>query len=414
MKKIIRNSLLFFPVTMLGALPAMAAQTPLESLGKKLYFDRSMSSPSNQSCAVCHEGSSGFVSPFPGINKEGAVVPGAVKQRFGNRRPPTAAYAGDSPIFDYVYDQESGEWMFAGGMFWDGRATGWVTGDPLADQAMGPFLNPVEQNLSSQEAACMIVAQANYAYLYQEAFGKPIMCNIYDDDGNLTAYKDFARAIAAFERSEEVSPFDSKFDFVMAGMAEFTPLEAQGWELFNGDRAMCSACHPAPLFTDFTYDNLGVPRNPANPFYEMDMVYVDGQPINPEGADWVDPGLAGFLATLPAGWFAERGLDKEAAVAESYGKHKVPTLRNVDKRPGPGFTKAFMHNGVFKSLPEVVEFYNQRDAMIAAGTLEPEVWENMNEDELGNLGLSAAEEAALVAFMQTLSDGYRPPRPGQK
>lgn len=410
MTRIGLRSLVLTALAVLIALPAAAALTPMEQFGKELYFDRSLSSPSNQSCAVCHDDLAGFSGPAPGINKAGAVYPGAVHQRFGNRRPPTASYAGDSPVFYYDADEE----LFIGGMFWDGRATGWVTGDPLADQAMGPYLNPVEQNLPSEEAACMIVARSKYVPMYQDLFGTPLDCTTYDGDGHLVAYKNFAIAVAAFERSEEVSPFNSKFDYVEAGMAEFTAEEALGWELFNGEKAMCSACHPEPFFTDFTYDNLGVPKNPDNPFYVMDKVFVDGMPINPEGADWVDPGLAGFLNTLPEEWFTERGLVKDDAVAESYGKHKVPTLRNVDKRPGAGFAKSYMHNGALKSLEEVVNFYNMRDAMIAAGTLEPEVWDNMNDDELGDLGLTAAEEAALVAFMKTLSDGYRPPKPSKK
>ncbi|MGE4344865.1 MAG: cytochrome-c peroxidase [Geoalkalibacter sp.] len=386
----------------LVALPAAAQLTPKETLGKALYFDRALSSPSNMSCAVCHEERAGFTGSNPGINKKGAVYPGAVHQRFGNRRPPTASSAGDSPVFHY--DAEEG--LFIGGMFWDGRATGWVTGDPLADQAMGPYLNPVEQNLPSEEAACVVVAESVYAGLYEEVFG-PIDCSDYDDDGHLKAYKNFAVAVAAFERSEEVSPYDSKFDYVMAGEAEFSPQEALGWDLFNG-KAMCSACHPAPLFTDFTYDNLGVPRNPDNPFYDMDQVFVDGAPINDLGETWVDPGLAGFLSSLPEDWFEVYGLEKSAAVDENYGKHKVPTLRNVDKRPGRGFAKAYMHNGSLKSLEEVVAFYNNRETMIAEGSIVPEVMANMNVDELGDLGLTEEEEAALVAFMKTLSDGYQP------
>lgn len=408
MKNIISKTLVLVAFSVLVALPA-AAQSDMATFGKKLYFDRSLSSPSNQSCAVCHEGRSGFTGPVPGINKAGSVYPGAVHKRFGNRRPPSASYAGESPVFHYDEEEE----LFVGGMFWDGRATGWITGDPLADQAMGPFLNPVEQNLSSEQEACMIVARSKYAYLYEEVFLMPIDCGDYDTDEHLKAYKNFAIAIAAFERSDEVSPYDSKFDYVEAEMAYFTPEEAWGWELFNG-KAMCSACHPAPEFTDFTYDNLGVPKNPANPFYEMDKFYVNGKPINPDGAAWVDPGLAGFLGKLPDIWFADIGLEKDEAVAESYGKHKVPTLRNVDKRPGPGFAKSYMHNGSLKSLEEVVEFYNKRDAMIADGTVVPEVWSNINDDELGNLDLSPEEEAAIVAFMKTLSDGYKPPKPSKK
>jgi cytochrome c peroxidase len=88
---------------------------------------------------------------------------------------------------------------------------------------------------------------------------------------------------------------------------------------------------------------------------------------------------------------------------ENMGKFKVPTLRNVDKRPGNSFKKAYGHNGVFKSLKEVVHFYNTRDVKDWA---EPEVAENINEDELGNLGLTDKEEDAIIAFMKTLSDGY--------
>jgi cytochrome c peroxidase len=182
----------------------------------------------------------------------------------------------------------------------------------------------------------------------------------------------------------------------LAGEVELTDKEAWGMELFNG-KAQCSACHPAPLFTDFTYDNLGVPKNPENPFYDMDQVFLDdGSPINPLGANWIDQGLGGFLETRPE-W--------ASMAEENYGKHKVPTLRNVAKANGDDFPKAYMHNGVFKSLKEVVHFYNTRDV---ESWPPPEVPENVNEDELGNLGLSQKEEIAIVAFMETLSDGYVP------
>jgi cytochrome c peroxidase len=169
-------------------------------------------------------------------------------------------------------------------------------------------------------------------------------------------------------------------------------------KLFNG-KAMCSACHVSepgpngepPLFTDFTYDNLGVPRNPGNPFYSAP------HSINPDGAEWVDPGLAGFLAN--AGF-------PEKVWAGEVGKHKVPTLRNVDKRPYPEFVKAYGHNGFFKSLEEITHFYNTRDVEPWPA---PEVPVNVNADELGNLGLTAGEEADLVAFMKTLTDGYELP-----
>jgi cytochrome c peroxidase len=389
-------------VSFLIALPAVAELTPMEELGKALYFDKSLSNPPNMACAECHGEIVGFTGPNPGINMLEAVYPGAVHKRTGNRKPPTAAYGGESPEFYY----DSGEGVFVGGMFWDGRATGWVTGDPLADQAMGPFLNPVEQNLSSDEDVCLKVADSRYADLYVDAYGVAIDCATRDSDGILYSYKNFALAIAEFERSSEVSAFTSKFDYVMVGEANFTEQEAWGQELFNG-KAQCHLCHPGGvggLFTDFTYDNLGVPRNPDNPFYNMDEVFVDGEPINPDGDEWIDPGLGGFLETLPESYFAGLGINKAEAVSTNKGKHKVPTLRNVDKRPGKGYVKAFMHNGVFKSLEEVVKFYDERDTL----PVEPEVAENVNAAELGALELDDDEEAALVAFLKTLTDGYNP------
>lgn len=365
---------------------------PLESLGKKIFFDRGLSSPPGQACAACHAPQVGFTGPKPGINKRLAVYPGAIHRRFGNRKPPAAAYAGDSPPFSL--DPATG--LFSGGMFWDGRATGEVTGDPLADQAMGPFLNPVEQNMADMAAVCEEIAASSYAGLFEQVWGDGALdCGAA---GVEETYRNIARSIAAYERSAEVNPFSSKFDAYLEGKVRLSREEEWGMELFNG-KAQCAACHPAPLFTDFTYDNLGVPRNPDNPFYRMDSVYLDdGTPINPLGEDWVDPGLGGFLATRP---------EYAALAAGNLGKHKVPTLRNVALAPGRGFTKAYMHNGVFKSLEEVVHFYNTRDV---AAWPPPEVAENVNVDELGDLGLTAREEKALVAFLATLSDGYTAPK----
>jgi cytochrome c peroxidase len=385
-------------MVMLGTASAQEL-TPKEMLGKELFFDK-ISSPDSMSCAACHAPRTGFTGPIPGINKTGAVYRGAVPQRFGNRKPPSAAYATLSPVF--YYDDIEG--LFIGGNFWDGRATGENLGNPAADQALGPFLNPVEHNNPSKQAVLKQIAESKYADLWEMVWGEPISYETQEEiEKN---YNRVGLAIAGYEDSSEVNQFSSKFDLYEAGMVDLTEQEALGMALFNGNKAMCSACHPAPLFTDFTYDNLGVPKNPENPFYKMDQVYLsDGEPINPLGADWIDMGLGGFLATLPGDYFTNLGLDKATTVAENTGKHKVPTLRNVDKRPGLNFTKAYTHNGVFKSLEEVVHFYNTRDVAVWP---EPEVAENVNIDELGDLGLTPEEEAAIVAFMKTLSDGYNP------
>jgi cytochrome c peroxidase len=381
--------------------------SPIEQLGKNIYFDK-ISSPGGMSCADCHSSEVGFTGPDSELNTKGSVYSGANPKRFGNRKPPSAAYATFSPV---LHLEEDG--IFEGGNFWDGRATGEhyklnpdasviTMGLPTAEQAIGPFLNPVEQNNPSKEAVLKKIADSKYASLWQEVWKEPISWGTETDiDKN---YDRIGLAIAAYEGSGEVNSFSSKYDAYLLGEAELTEQEEWGHRLFEG-KAKCSACHPCsdedetmPLFTDFTYDNLGVPKNPENPFYDMDKIYLDdGSPINPAGKDWVDLGLGGFLENHSNPVWA-------GMATENMGKHKVPTLRNVGNMGGNGFVKAYMHNGVFKSLKEVVHFYNTRDV---EDWPESEVPVNVNTDESGNLGLTGEEEDAIVAFMMTLSDGYR-------
>ena len=222
----------------------------------------------------------------------------------------------------------------------------------------------------------------------------------------------------AFEGSTKVSSFSSPYDAFLDGKATLTDVEQQGLALFEG-KAHCSNCHTTqpdasagrPLFTDFTFDNLGVPANPENPATTPDL------------------GLGGFLQQLATDdtWrsephvsasFLSSSSDALKALAnENLGKQRVPTLRNVDKRPAAGFVKAYGHNGYFKSLESVVHFYNTRDVLPRCVTPiaisqpgaqacwpPPEVAQNLNTTEVGNLGLTADEEAAIVAFLRTLSD----------
>jgi len=369
----------------LMAIPAYAAPVALsteEELGKYLFFDKDLSLNGNQSCATCHAPEVGYVGPDSEINAHGGVYEGSVPGAFGDRKPPTAAYGGDSPILYY----DDGEELWIGGMFWDGRATGWTLGDPLAEQAQGPYLNPMEQALPSAAAVIDIVKASSYADLFEEVWGEGAL-----DEAD--AYDNVGRSVAAYERSVEVNPYTSKYDYYLQGKAKLSVQEKKGLRLFNG-KAMCSACHlsdgDAPLFTDFTYDNLGIPQNLENP----------ATMANP---DWIDPGLGGFLRAA--------GYAEEEYVAE-WGKFKVPTLRNVALKPSRGDTKAYGHNGYFKSLEEIVHYYNTRDLVGADWKGEPwpapEYMETMNTDELGDLGLTELEEEALVEFMKTLSDGYKP------
>jgi cytochrome c peroxidase len=368
-------------------LTAASELTPVEQLGKELFFDTNLSTPPGQSCATCHDPTTGFTSPDPEINEAGAVYHGVIEKRFGNRKLPTVAYAGDSPVLQF--DEDEGLWI--GGMFWDGRATGWTLGDPLAEQALGPFLNNLEQNMPSAKQVIRRVAKSRYARLFELVWGPGSLDDKKDVAGT---YERIGRAIAAYERSSEINPFSSKYDFWLKGEVALTEEERWGLELFEG-KGMCSACHPSrpengkpPLFTDFSYDNLGLPRNPENPFYSAP------RSINRDRDEWVDPGLAGFLAS--------EGYPPEVWMPE-LGKHKVPTLRNVDQRPWPEFVKAYGHNGVFKSLKGIVHFYNTRDVK---SWPSPEVSENVNDEELGDLRLTDEEEDAIVTFLKTLTDGY--------
>lgn len=394
--------------------------TPKEQLGKSIFFDDNLSINQNQSCAACHGPTVGWTGPDSWINAGGAVYEGSIQGRFGDRKPPSAAYATLSPIFHL--DKKG---LFVGGNFWDGRATGEVLGNPAADQALGPFLNPVEQALP--DSACVVwgvcspVVPDAYPVTFEDVWGAGSCAIAWPADiattcateGATVALSDADRAtsemaygligltISAYEDSPEVNAFTSKHDYTFTGDAKLSKQEQRGFALFRG-KGQCHRCHTSngqeALFTDFTFDNLGLPQNPENP-----------AGVAP---DFVDPGLGGFLLNA--------GYPEEVYEAE-WGKHKVPTLRNVDLRPDDGFVKAYGHNGYFKSLESIVHFYNTRDvkpvcpglyteaeALAADCWPPPEVAMNVNRDELGDLGLDPAEEAAIVAFLKALSDGFMP------
>lgn len=409
LKKLMSVTIIFIGVGLIliaVATPAEATPSSLsdiERLGKMLFLDKALSYNENQSCATCHGAEFGYTGPNGYINAHGAVYPGSIETLFGDRKPPSSAYAGESPILHYNAEDE----VWVGGMFWDGRASGWILGDPLAEQAKGPYLNPVEQALPDAYTLCMKVYKSNYATLFRKVWDT-LDCStpaavemVYDQIGF---------SVSAYEKSYEVNPFSSKFDrfwdtaksrgmdvtqINVTNWQEYLRLglnsqEVYGLAIFNDEgKGKCALCHTLdegsagyPLFTDFTYDNLGMPINPENPIYMT----------NP---DFIDLGLGKFLES--------QGYAEEVYMAE-YGKFKVPTLRNVDKREGKTI-KAFGHNGTFKSLEEIVHFYNTRDVEFWPA---PEYPDTVNFEELGDLGLTAAEEDFLVIFMQTLTDKTTP------
>lgn len=281
----------------------------------------------------------------------------------------------------------------------------------------------MEQALPDSACVMFRISDSDYADLYAEVRGDSIFTIDFPPDTDALCAQEgetvplsledraksdmefdrIALSIAAYEGSAELNQFSSKFDGSRGkrdSKAKLSKQERRGFALFNG-KGKCALCHvdkgQQPLFTDFTFDNLGVPPNPENPTLIADQ-------------DFVDLGLGGFLM--------RRGEPPEVYESE-LGKMKVPTLRNVDKRPDPEDDKAYTHNGYFKTLDGLVHFYNTRDvkpecpgpyteaeALAADCWPAPEVAVNVNTSELGDLGLSAAEEAAIVAFMKTLSDGF--------
>jgi cytochrome c peroxidase len=359
-------------------------QSNLAMLGKQLFEDTNLSEPAGQSCASCHDAAHAFTDPNPGEPTSQGIHPGL----FGKRNAPTAAYAQFSPAFHY----DMGEGSYVGGQFLDGRAS------MLEDQAKQPFLNPSEMANSNIQAVVDKVRSAVYEPLFLQVFGPGSL-----DDAN-QAFERIVQAIAAFERTKTFAPFTSKFDYYLKGQAQLTTQEAKGMALFiSPQKGNCAACHPItslpngapPLFTDFTYDNLGVPRNPDNPFYSQ------GVGFNPDGWNFVDLGLGGALGE-----------------ASQDGKFKVPTLRNI------AVTAPYMHNGYFTDLRSVVAFYNDRDVRPRCADAmwtrevdaesqhcwpEPEVPATVNHVELGNLGLSGEEIDDIVAFLNTLTDGWQQP-----
>jgi cytochrome c peroxidase len=419
----------------------------LELLGKLLLFDKNLSVNRNEACAFCHMPETGFTGPISELNNTTAAYPGSVRTRFSNRKPQTHTYAPYAPVLHY----NRGRGDMVGGNFWDMRATGRRLGNPSAEQAEGPPLNPVEMGFP--DPACMVyrASQQPYRALFESVWGNQAfavdwpagieeVCNRPGppEPGNplpvrLTAagrgvasntFDHIAMAIAQYEASHEVSPFSSKFDAVLGGTEKFTPQEQEEYDLFRG-RARCNECHrdggpgEEPFFTDFTASNIGTPANRSLPFYKEDKPDASGYAANPAGESYVDLGVGAFLEDqllLSRPSVADANWVKHAK--ENNGRMRVPTLRNVDKRPYPEFVKAYGHNGYFKSLKDIVHFYNTRDALprCKAGDPgekvscwpEPETTDNMNTRFMGRLGLSDSEEDAIVAFLQTLTDGYQP------
>lgn len=512
-----------------GRVMAAEELTPIEKLGKYVFFDN-ISIPGNkQGCYSCHDPAKGGILPNSSINKTTVVAPGAVPHALGNIKPPPNNYASFSPPFRFGNFGRIPTWE--GGNFWDGRAEGCgatggpcptanpavnvsetiTAGDiplskqppavpqgsaddytkylgPTADQALNPFPNAVEQNIREKNV-CQRIKTAKYKKLYESAFGEVIDCSPdpqlpVEQRAYHNSFKLIALSLAAWQASTDLNSFssrrkkaiecDSDGQFPLTAdtlkcpdlsanelqRLTFTTQENFGHDLFYGRNdsglntggtagrpkaARCNACHN------------GVPEdetpNPDNRGVALRQLYTDnryhhiGVPFNRE-----IPGVAiGEKTGLNA--HVTKNVDPTGVPTTDIGpgEFRTPTLLNVAKGVSGDFVKAYTHNGWFKSLESLVHFYNTRDvADIPNNALglrrceglgiidatEKEALQNncwpVSEFPnpavfiVGNLGLTFGvqvnnpndpaevknnEEAALVAYMKTLSDELTPTKP---
>jgi cytochrome c peroxidase len=368
-----------------GSAPPVATTdlSAAAALGEKIFDDTSLSASGKLACGSCHDGDHAFAGD--------SVVPmgGGGLDVQGFRNAPSLKYLTQNPAF--FFDDEGTP---TGGFDRDGRA------DSLMVQARRPFLAPHEMANASVADVVDKLSRAAYAAEFRAAFGAQIFS---------TPDAAFERALFALQKYQqedlaEFAPYTSKYDAFLAGRARLSDAELRGLALFNDpQKGNCAACHPSargangapPLFTDFTYDNLGVPRN-ADIRANDDAGYFDLGLCGPDRTDIAD-------------------------MRELCGAFKVPTLRNV------AVSAPYFHNGRFATLLEVVRFYVRRDTnpdewypLDAASGL-PRKFDDLPSDLVANVNtteppydrspgdlpaLSEPEIQDVVAFLQTLTDGF--------
>jgi cytochrome c peroxidase len=366
-----KTTVIFSAFFALFAPEVSLADVTRAQLGEMLFFDTELSRDRSQACASCHDPDTGFVDAN-GPRDGWASSIGDDGSSRGARNAPTAAYAAFSPRF---HQRADGAWV--GGQFLDGRAA------DLAEQAGGPFLNPVEMAMPDKAAVVQRLQEnPDYVSAFMALFG----ADVFDDSDR--AYLALTQALSAFEQTSVFAPFDSKYDRYLRGEVQLTQQEDLGRVLFFSQQfTNCNSCHKlrdsevdlAETFSNYEFHNIGVP---ANLTLEAEL----GAAVNDQG-----------LLDNPA-------VDDPAQV----GKFKVPSLRNV------AVTGPYMHNGVFQDLRTVVLFYNKYNARSDKRQINPETDQEWRPPEVpGTLSMKELETGpalddmridALVAFLRTLTD----------
>ncbi len=371
-------------------MPAAAAAQERIALGRRLFFDPGLSSSGKQSCASCHDPAYAYGPP----NGRAVQLGGPSMHSAGLRAVPSLRYTlVRTPVWWQPRPDSLAERLIEtdnsprGGLGWDGRF------NTLHDQAAFPLLTANEM-ASSKDALLRHLRSAAYAAELRHLFGADVL------DDKEKAFAALRLALEAFELGDtSLHPYSSRYDLYLDGKATLTPQELRRLALFNDpQRGNCASCHISqrgadgshPLFTDYQFEALGVPRNPE--------IAANRDP------HFHDLGLCGPLRN-----------DAAAANTKYCGMFKTPTLRNVAGRG------AFFHNGRFHTLREALEFYVQRDtrperwyttrAVLPYDDLPAAMRVNVDRTTLpltGHRGeapvWSAAQIDDVIAFLTTLTD----------
>ena len=450
----------------------------VQTLGKLMNYDVNMSSLKNMACASCHMPYVGFGGPIPSVNLTMIAYPGTYHFRAGKRTPQRYTYSPYFPVLQYNESQE----LFFGGNFWDSRATGYLLQSPDAEQAQHPPVDSQEMGLPDTACIAWRLSQSQYVAVFERVWGagslsgiawpsnteqicstpagaaifgtntQPVNLSPPDRNRANVIFDHFGQSLSAYEKSNQVSPFSSKFDAFLKGNYSMTADEQAGYALFRG-KGNCNSCHvdgrgttlnpgqtdnstaatANPLFTCFGSTNEGLPLNPRDAFYYQTTPDALGFTANPDAFGYRDLGMGTFLRSGYGSAPNPNAVWNQLA-PKTDGQFQVSTARNAamtppqcptTEAPGPYFQKGFFHNGYIKSLKQLVHFYNTRDVYpfavtsghCPAGKTEkvdcwpmPEVINNIDMTT-GKLGLTDQEENQIVAFLQTLTDGYTTPFP---
>jgi cytochrome c peroxidase len=376
-------------ILLIGSALTRAAAAPdapaVAEIGRKMFFDPALSASGKLACSTCHDPKYAY-GPPPGL---GIAVGGKDMKQPGTRAVPSLRYLNEVPDFNEKTRFTDGDLLPGGGYTWDGRAPS------IAQQASIPLLAANEMaNANPLEVVAKLKA-SSYAAQFRECFG----ADVFEHADQ--AYAAGLAALAAFQHlPTEFYPFTSRYDAFLRGDIDLSEREERGVALFKDPKkGNCASCHLVvtragrpPVFTDYDFTNVGVPRNPriaAN----ADPAYFDLGLCGPARQD-----LADHLKYC--------------------GLFRAPTLRNVALRD------AFFHNGAFTNLRDVMHFYVERDLhpekfypSNADGTirkfddLPAGIPDNLEHDVPFNLpgaepALSNAEIEDVIAFLNTLTDGY--------